>query len=202
MCATTLVAVAPGLCRLGMAATYSNWVTRSGLAREARSPNFELPGMSPPSSSPTNAVPVERLANTLVLGALLEEVRDTYGSFELLDHWTQGEFHHDLVLRLPSQVVVVVATNCNGGVKEVLSFAEPPARASLWAMRCPGNPEFDAPPAVPLARSATMHWFDPCELLLPDARSELLPEHRVRQDGGGWTSAGSAGGTCGPRRPT
>jgi hypothetical protein len=160
-------------------------------------------------SSPSRPAPsrVERLANTLVLGALLEDVRLAYGSFELLDHWTQGEFHHDLVLRVPAGVsdlpgrVLVVATNCNGGVKEVLCFHEPPARASLWSMRCPANPDFPAPPAAPLARSATLHWFDPCELLVPDARSELLPEHRVRQEGGGWTASG-AGGACGPRRPT
>ena len=30
------------------------------------------------------------------------------------------------------------------------------------------------------------HYFDPCELLVPDARSELRPEHRRRQRGGGW----------------
>lgn len=149
---------------------------------------------------------LEALAATLVLGMLLDDLRSTYGSFELLDHWTQGEFHHDVVLRLPETArdlpgrVLVVATNCNGGVKEVLSFAEAPPRASLWSMRCPGNPEFPAPPAVPLARSTTVHWFDPCELLLPDARSELLPEHRVRQAGGGWTT--SSGGGCTPRRPT
>ncbi len=149
-------------------------------------------------SAPENAR-IEALARTLVLGALLEEVRRAYGSFELLDHWTQGEFHHDLVVQLPEVPsdlpgrVLVVATNCNGGVKEVLCFGERPERASLWAMRCPANADFPAAPAVPLARSTTMHWFDPCELLLPDARSELLPEHRVRQPGGGWTSRGGDG---------
>lgn len=152
---------------------------------------------------------VDALARTLVLGALLDELRTTYGSFELLDHWTQGEFHHDLVLRVPEAAtnlpgrVVVVATNCNGGVKEVLCFDEPPSRGALWSMRCPRSPDFPGAPATPIARSATLHWFDPCELLLPDARSELLPEHRVRQDGGGWTSRADAeSGGCGPRRPT
>ena len=152
---------------------------------------------------------VDVLAHTLVLGALLDELRTTYGSFELLEHWTQGEFHHDLVVRVPEAAtdlpgrILVVATNCNGGVKEVLCFHEPPERAALWSMRCPGNPDFAAAPATPVARSATVHWFDPCELLQPDARSELLPEHRVRQDGGGWTSrSDESGGGCGPRRPT
>jgi hypothetical protein len=140
---------------------------------------------------------VDELARTLVLGAILDELRTRYGAFELLDHWTQGEFHHDLVVRVPEAPdlpgrVVVVATNCNGGVKEVLCFAEPPTHAALWAMRCPGNPEFPGEPAKPLARSTTIHWFDPCELLAPDARSELLPEHRVRQEGGGWVARACA----------
>lgn len=135
---------------------------------------------------------ISELASTLVLGSLLENVRARWGTFELLDHWTQGEFHHDLVIRVPNAPdlpgpVLVIATNCNGGVKEVLCFAEPPDRVALWAMRCPGNEDFSAEPAVMLARSATEHWFDPCELLGPDARSELRPEHRIRQPGGGWT---------------
>ncbi len=125
---------------------------------------------------------VDSLSATLVLGSLLDAIRP----FELLDHWTQGEFHHDLVVRLPTGLVLVVATNCNGGVKEVLAFDAPPDRAALWAYRCPGNPDFSGEPAKPLARSTTVHWFDPCELLAPDARSELLPECRVRQEGGGW----------------
>jgi hypothetical protein len=142
---------------------------------------------------------VEILANTLVLGSLLDELRSGWGTFEVIDHWTQGEFHHDLVVRVPEAKalpgpVLVIATNCNGGVKELLCFAEVPSRASLWSMRCPGNPDFREPPAVPLARSATLHWFDPCELLSEDARSELRPEYRVRQKGGGWQAA--AGPAC------
>jgi hypothetical protein len=38
----------------------------------------------------------------------------------------------------------------------------------------------------------TEHWFDPCALLGPDARSEYREEFRERQCGGGWT----------PRKPT
>jgi hypothetical protein len=147
---------------------------------------------------------VTELANTLVLGSFLEEVRTRWGSFELLDHWTQGEFHHDLVVRVPNAAgdlpgsVLVVATNCNGGVKEVLRFDEPPSRSSLWAMRCPDNDDFATAQqedgndvARPLARSSTLHWFDPCELLRPDARSELREEYRVRQPGGGWICGAS-----------
>lgn len=44
---------------------------------------------------------VERLARCLVLGTLLAEVQERFGGFDLVAHWTQGEFHHDVVLRLP-----------------------------------------------------------------------------------------------------
>jgi hypothetical protein len=45
-----------------------------------------------------------------------------------------------------------------------------------------------------------VHWFDPCELLSHDARSELRPEFRRRQEGGGWALANES--SCGPRRKT
>lgn len=122
------------------------------------------------------------LAEKLSLGSVLEAL----GSYELLDHWTQGEFHHDVVVRAGDRVLVV-ATNCNGGVKEILAFDEAPDRWALWHHRCPDNPEFAGELPAIRDRVTTLHWFDPCELLTDDARSELLPEHRVRQRGGGWT---------------
>ena len=55
--------------------------------------------------------------------------------------------------------------------------------------------------ATPPANPATGdRWFDPCELLRPDARSELRPEYRTRQQGGGWEQARGDGPACG-RRP-
>jgi hypothetical protein len=135
---------------------------------------------------------VQFLADTLVLGALLDRVRRAWGGYELLDHWQQGEFHHDVIIRvhtadqrLPGSVLLI-ATNCNGGVKEVMCFAEPPTRAALWHTRCPKNPEFQGELPQLLGYAKTAHWFDPCELLSVDARSELKPEHRERQSGGGW----------------
>ncbi|HJL14560.1 MAG TPA: hypothetical protein RMH99_02820 [Sandaracinaceae bacterium LLY-WYZ-13_1] len=81
---------------------------------------------------------------------------------------------------------LVASTNCNGGIEELLSFAEPPDRDALWHWRCPDG-EFEPRPLPALLASArTPHCFDPCELLAPDARSELKPEHRRRQRGGGW----------------
>lgn len=140
---------------------------------------------------------VQELADTLVLGALLDEIRTRYTRYELLDHWRQGEFHHDVVVRVPDGVFVV-ATNCNGGVKEVLAFATVPDRWALWHWRCPQVNDFagELPPLV--ARAVTAHWFDPCALLVPDARSELREELRERQRGGGWQLASSA---CGARKP-
>ncbi|AKT38834.1 hypothetical protein [Chondromyces crocatus] len=140
---------------------------------------------------------VRRLAETLVLGALLEELRLTVGGYELLDHWQQGEFHHDIVLRVaPGDILpgayLIVATNCNGGVKEVLCFSELPARGALWKHRCPDNPEFEGSLIAVLDRAVTTHWFDPCELLGDNARSELRAEYRERQAGGGWVARGCA----------
>jgi hypothetical protein len=139
------------------------------------------------------ALTVESLASTLVLGALLDRLTERYGAYDLLAHWTQGEFHHDLVFGLPETAradlggrVLVVATNCNGGIKEVLAFDEAPARSALWHHRCPTLPDFNGSLAPIRARAQTTHWFDPCELLGVDARSELRPDQRRRQDGGGW----------------
>ena len=134
---------------------------------------------------------LNQLANTLILGALLDRVRERWGSYQLLDHFQQGEFHHDLVLALDVSAglpgpILVVATNCNGGVKEVLCLGARPTQEMLWHWRCPENPEFRGPAPVVLAKARTTHWFDPCELLLPDARSEYRAEHRERQCGGGW----------------
>ena len=136
------------------------------------------------------AAVVESLAETMTLGSLLDRLRER-SDFAILDHFTQGEFHHDVVLRLddPGDLPApffVVATNCNGGVKEVMAVAAPPAQGALWHMRCPDNPEFEGEMPAVLARATTAHWFDPCELLAPDARSELREEHRERQPGGGY----------------
>lgn len=151
---------------------------------------------------------IEKLAHHLVLGALLDELSTRYGNYEIVAHWLQGEFHHDLVLRLPELAdkelpgrILVVATNCNGGVKEVLCFREVPNRSALWHRRCPAISEFAGELPALLARAITEHWFDPCELLSPHARSELRPEFRKRQVGGGWEHAeASVGGGCSARK--
>lgn len=133
---------------------------------------------------------LELLAKQLVLGELLVLLDGQFGGYELLAHWTQGEFHHDLVLKVEHEAVpgshLVISTNCNGGIKEVLALDDMPDRWGLWHHRCPDNPEFDGAlgPIEGLAR--TIHWFDPCALLAEDARSELKPEFRQRQQGGGW----------------
>lgn len=138
---------------------------------------------------------VERLAAHLALGSLLEALIAEHGGYDLIAHWKQGEFHHDVVLRVQRRYalpgdVIVVATNCNGGVKEVLCFQQTPDRYALWHARCPDNPEFAGELEQVLAAVRTQHWFDPCELLLADARSEMKPECRQRQRGGGYEPRG------------
>jgi hypothetical protein len=150
---------------------------------------------------------VERLARAMDLGSLLGDVVRRYGAYDLIAHWTQGEFHHDVVLRLGDAAledlpgrVLVIATNCNGGVKEVLCFAEVPDRWALWHHRCPNVADFSGELPAILARAVTDHWFDPCELLRSDARSELRPEYRTRQQGGGWEQITGDGPGCGRRQ--
>lgn len=138
-------------------------------------------------------VDVEALARTLGLGALLQHLREKHGGYDLIDQWQQGEFHHDVVLR-SAGAVLVVATNCNGGVKEVIAFDDVPDRWALWAHRCPGNEELSRRAAAKTlpslrARATTFHWFDPCSLLSESARSELKPSCRRRAPGGGWEKA-------------
>jgi hypothetical protein len=134
---------------------------------------------------------VARLVNHLALGSLLDALSTDHGGYDIVAHWTQGEFHHDVVLRihelggLPGNIVLV-ATNCNGGVKEVLCFDAVPQRYALWHVRCPENAEFEGELAPVLAEARTLHWFDPCALLAADARSEFRPECRQRQRGGGY----------------
>lgn len=141
----------------------------------------------------SSTVWMQSLADTRALGALLERLRSDVGPYELLHHWKQGEFHHDVVVHVVPPLgpnlpgaFLVVATNCNGGVKELLCFDELPTRGGLWHWRCPASLEFagELPPIR--ARVTTEHFFDPCELLGADARSELKAEHRQRQTGGGW----------------
>jgi len=135
---------------------------------------------------------VAELAQTRVLGALLELVRRDWGGYDLLHHHQQGEFHHDVFVRVPNArprlpgEYLVISTNCNGGVKEVLCFGELADPAALWHFRCPANDAFQGALPRILAQARTEHWFNPCELLAPDARSELRPEFREQQAGGGW----------------
>jgi hypothetical protein len=147
---------------------------------------------------------IDALAENLALGSLLAHLQDRAGGYDLVDHWQQGEFHHDVVLRVPPAAplpgpVLVVATNCNGGVKEILCFDEVPARGALWHHRCPDNPEFAGVLPALRASARTIHWFDPCALLAPDARSEYREDARERQPGGGWRLK-TDGAACGAKR--
>ncbi len=135
------------------------------------------------------------LTASTVLSSLLGVLRKEFGGYQVMEHWKQGEFHHDVVVKvaqagpgLPGDVLVI-ATNCNGGIKELLCFDEVPNRWALWHYRCPHAPEFSGD--LPAIRGAvrTKIWYDPCSLLGVDGPSELKPEFRERMPGGGWCYA-------------
>src|SRR3989338_7732121 len=109
---------------------------------------------------------VKRLAAHLALGDLLTDLHTNISASIPVAVWKQSCSHSDVVLQLKDArdfpgPVLVIAIDCNGGVKEVLCFPEVPDRWALWHWRCPSNPEFDGdiPPLLEYAR--TEHWFDP-----------------------------------------
>ncbi len=133
---------------------------------------------------------LQNVANTLSLEGVLRKLDGS--GVEHLDHWKQGEFHHDFIIRLTNRPagipadVLIVGTNCNGGVKDIICLDQVPERWALWNHRCPDNPEFEGKIGAIRAHVRTRHYFDPCDLLKPDTRSEYRPEFRRRQRGGGW----------------
>lgn len=138
---------------------------------------------------------LDQLAKHLSLHDLLKSIQPLGVSY--LDHWKQGEFHHDLVYQLEKKSdlpgsVIVISVNCNGGVKELLCLDSVPKRWALWHYRCPDNPEFSGELPKVLGFIRTEHWFNPCEVLDINARSEMKPEFRLRQRGGGWVSRSSS----------
>jgi hypothetical protein len=138
------------------------------------------------------------LTDSTVLAGVLGKLRSQFGGYEIVEHWKQGEFHHDLVLRVAEKKddlpgdILVVSTNCNGGVKELLCFGEVPDRWALWHYRCPKVPEFEGSLPAILGETRTPNWYDPCGLLGEDGPSELKPEFRERLRGGGWCLADPA----------
>jgi len=138
------------------------------------------------------------LTSSMALAGLLGTLRLKFGGYKIVEHWKQGEFHHDLVLRVGEQTkdlpgdILVVSTNCNGGVKELMCFDQVPDRWALWHHRCPNIPEFEGSLPAILGAVKTPNWYDPCGLLGEDGPSELKPEFRARLRGGGWCLADPA----------
>lgn len=121
---------------------------------------------------------INSLAQELLLGHLLQRLQDEFSDFELIAHWTKGEYHHDIVVRLGDHrdlpgPVLVVSTNCNGGVKEVLCFSDPPSQEELWDLR-DENLETDELPVV-LAAARTIHWVDPISLIRRPTMVDMRP---------------------------
>ena len=86
------------------------------------------------------------LTGSMVLAGVLGTLRSKFEGYTIVEHWKQGEFHHDLVLRVAEQKedlpgdILVVSTNCNGGVKELLCFDRVPDRWALWHYPLPRYP--------------------------------------------------------------
>ena len=131
--------------------------------------------------------PIDGLARCLTVNVLLDAMTRRFGGYEVVAHWTHGEPHHDIVLMLPATAtadlpgrVLVVATNAEGGIKEILCFADVPDRAALWHHRCPDALEFSGELAPILGSARTQHWFDPRELLKATHRaSDGRPDPRA-----------------------
>ncbi len=136
----------------------------------------------------------DHLANQLSLGSFLDAL-SAAKDYEIQHYWPQGEFHHDLVIQVKDEAhdlpgsIFVISCDCNGGVKEIICFAEMPSRWGLWHQRCPDHPDFQGELPPIQAWIQTTLWFDPCSLLTAEAPSELKPAFRRRQFGGGWELA-------------
>ena len=112
---------------------------------------------------------VQRLADELSSKALLEALQREHGGFDLLHHWQQGEFHHDIVVAVKEPralpgTILVVATNCNAGVKEVLCFDRVPDPARCGTGACPDNPEFHGDAAAGAGRGADAALVRPLQI--------------------------------------
>lgn len=127
---------------------------------------------------------IKTIADTRSLGAALSII----GKYTVIAHWKQGEFHHDLVIKTMNDEIIVITTNCNGGIKEVIQFESMPDRSALWHWRVPNSPEFSGELPKIIGWATTEHFFNSEELLREDARSELKEEYKKRQEGGGWIS--------------
>jgi hypothetical protein len=109
------------------------------------------------------------VADHLVLGDVLNALKRDFGGFEIIDHWSQGELHHDLVVRLATGdlggEILVISTNCNGGVKELITLDDVPDQSALWHWRCPALPQFQGTLDDIRGVARTIHWSEPSRLL-------------------------------------
>lgn len=112
---------------------------------------------------------LQELADQLVLGDVLNVLDRDHGGFELIAHRPKGEYHQDLVVRVNTGVfggeILVIGTNCNGGVKELIALSSVPDHSALWRWRCPTAPQFQGTLDDIRGVARTIHWSDPAQLL-------------------------------------
>lgn len=83
-------------------------------------------GVGVPIAHLQNGLIIE-LARRMVLGALLTRVRERWGGYELIDHWQQGEFHHERAQRVSGGISPKAARRWMDAAQE--SIARTRARA-------------------------------------------------------------------------
>lgn len=149
------------------------------------------PQTIPPEPNSGGIMNLTFLVSSYAIGNLLGDLRKRFGGYRLIENWQQGEFHYDLVLEVPGSGmlpgnILVIATNCVGGVKEVFCLDYVPTRYALWKFRCPDINEFTGAMPRILGYARTRNWVDPKGLIGDDAPSEIKPEFRNRVRGGGY----------------
>ena len=131
-----------------------------------------------------------RFTHCQTLQALLEHLQLRHGGFRLLRCWSQGELHHDLVLRLahPGGLpgsILVVAVHSTGSVKEMICFASPPERNALWQHRCRNLDSRRSLLPPMLARTRHAHWAEHDNLLASRMQAAHRSPHKRGQEPAG-----------------
>ena len=93
----------------------------------------------------TSTTDLAFLTQSQVLAGLLGRLRTNHGGYRIVEHWKQGEFHHDLVLKVQAPTgelpgdILVVSTNCNGRGEGIVVLRPGARSLGLVAPPLPGH---------------------------------------------------------------
>jgi len=111
----------------------------------------------PPESGKYRSLP-GLVADALSLHEALAVLETHAPDHRLLEVWRDGEYHYDLVFAV-SDFFLVVAANCNGGVKEALLLDARPGRDLIRCVRRDGPLRA----LTVLSHERTVHFVPPDE---------------------------------------